>query len=503
MTGVFEAIGFGLAIASGIDLAIKLGKELSGRVSDLENADSLVQQLSEFGLEPEQKKLKSRLLRGRAVCNDPHVDNDIKETLDKTFVEMQRTIAAATDQLNATLADKGKKRYLFVQNKTRQALEASVHRLKLLSIEFRDTLMEVHTSETGHSATFLSSSTFQTEGTTGVKITDSVRLQHGNLAFQVGKVEARGGSFVLEEWQYNDRNKSTLEGDIRYLAELLSSAHHAGGILAVVGYTDNVDNGCFELVFAVPSGLEYGDTLQSLLRTTLKKPSLNVRISFCIQLAESVLHVHQLNLVHKNLSSANAIVMEPRRDPKRRSDDETRSIYLVSWKLARMASAATKKSGEVTWWKGIYLHPTRQMEVAQEKYNMGHDIYSLGVCMLEILMWRPLVDTVNGELVISNMFKDRAEALGVLEKNQKESRGPMTESQLCTADPKAVRKILIDLAETELPAAAGFKLSTLVLSCLSCLERGIAGVSFADTGKVETGMSFMTSVKSTLAQISV
>ena len=39
----------------------------------------------------------------------------------------------------------------------------------------------------------------------------------------------------------------------------------------------------------------------------------------------------------------------------------------------------------------IIHHPDRHLEDIEQKYSMYYDIYSLGVCMIEILLWKSLV----------------------------------------------------------------------------------------------------------------
>ena len=69
--------------------------------------------------------------------------------------------------------------------------------------------------------------------------------------------------------------------------------------------------------------------------------------------------------------------------------------------------------GEVVWPKRIYQHPERQGEYAEAKYETRHDIYCLGVCILEILLWRPfVVDAPTGaqgsQLKICDLFPQYA-----------------------------------------------------------------------------------------------
>ena len=497
MTGVFEAIGFGLAVAGGIDLTLTYGQKLSNRVSELKRSAELTQKLKSFNVEPERRLLGSRLRRGQAICNDPHGDPGIKEELDRTFVEMQQALRRALDAVEIVEKDPRHKRYIVLENKNRQVLDSAVADLKRHTEHYRDVILEVHMNERGASAAFLPSTVFQLEAdTAAIPVADGVRLQMGNLAYQVGKVSPRSGYFIVETWPYSAKAKTQLEGDIKYLAELLSATLYPGGILNVVGYVDDVDKECYELVFDVPGNLVYRKTLQSLLGEPAL--ALDVRVGICKQLAEAVLHIHQLTLVHKNFSTANTIVMQNTAAPSA-SDDR---VYLTNWRLARIASAATNKAGEGSWWKGIYLHPKRQVQLGKDKYNMGHDIYSLGVCMLEVLLSHSLVQFSNGNMEISAKFKARADALGFTDRNRAISPQGLSEPEIYTLDKHAVQDTLKSLANTDLPAAVGTQLTNLIVSCLSCLEGGFGGVSFAGND-VEVGMNFIHLIKSVLGQVSV
>ena len=43
------------------------------------------------------------------------------------------------------------------------------------------------------------------------------------------------------------------------------------------------------------------------------------------------------------------------------------------------------------WQKAIYRHPSRHGLHLQTNYSMQHDIYSLGVCLLELGLWRSFI----------------------------------------------------------------------------------------------------------------
>lgn len=80
--------------------------------------------------------------------------------------------------------------------------------------------------------------------------------------------------------------------------------------------------------------------------------------------------------------------------------------------MLRKASDLTSLRGEISWLKDIYRHPYRQGLQPQERYNIGHDIYSLGVCLLEIGLWESLKTTksdTNALLVDLNDAYDATE----------------------------------------------------------------------------------------------
>lgn len=103
--------------------------------------------------------------------------------------------------------------------------------------------------------------------------------------------------------------------------------------------------------------------------------------------------------------------------------------------------------------------------------TIKHDIYSLGVCILEILLWPSLIirsDLRNEDWpkATSDLFQRRAIELGDMPERY------FGDSRKMTSKPTVVRKIIMDLCRTELPACAGNKLAKVVMDCLCCLDGG-------------------------------
>ncbi|KAK4156074.1 hypothetical protein C8A00DRAFT_31126 [Chaetomidium leptoderma] len=69
------------------------------------------------------------------------------------------------------------------------------------------------------------------------------------------------------------------------------------------------------------------------------------------------------------------------------------NIYLSSWAWSQHRGDPVQ-ARQREWHDNLYMHPQQQASPPVAGFNMGHDIYSLGVCLLEIGLWRPLVEFI-------------------------------------------------------------------------------------------------------------
>jgi hypothetical protein len=108
-------------------------------------------------------------------------------------------------------------------------------------------------------------------------------------------------------------------------------------------------------------------------------------------------------------------------------------------------------------------HPTRQGSLPEMHYQMQHDIYSLGVVLLEIGLWSsfslPLVSHNSSSTTAPNplFFPDANLSYNSRSKNP---LGP----------PSRIKAHLESLAMTELPSRLGKRYTDIVLLCLRCLD---------------------------------
>lgn len=242
----------------------------------------------------------------------------------------------------------------------------------------------------------------------------SKRLPNSDIVIAEGnrslKHEHMRGMFILERKTAQD------EDDLRFLSARLSESGKDTGVLPLLGYRRPVyqEPGChnvFDLVFQLPSGYEYGSLANHLVSSPI--PDIVERLRLCHALSNAVANVHALELVHKAIRTRSILMLT---DVSAQGSDYC--IYLQDWSRIRELSGVTSLCGhDDNWSNRIYQHPNRQSTMVDEAYEPKHDIYSLGVCMLEILLWAPFVvekASVNGQVEydICQIFETRGLALG-------------------------------------------------------------------------------------------
>jgi serine/threonine protein kinase len=230
-------------------------------------------------------------------------------------------------------------------------------------------------------------------------------------------------------------------------------------------------------------------------------PALSHRVALCKQLARAVSDVHGIKLVHKSIRPRSILVVG-----QYQWERSSQSLVLTDWTLVREFEGASHWVGEDDWQRAIYQHPTRQGLQAESKYTIKHDIYSLGVCMLEMLLWQPFIVKSNPEAedspkAISEHFQRRAISLGA---DQGIPERYFGDSRTMTKKPAVVRRVMVDWCRTELPACAGNKLKQVVMDCLCCLDaNGGTGPEASEINDLESGLDYIGDVVVALNSVSV
>lgn len=254
-------------------------------------------------------------------------------------------------------------------------------------------------------------------------------------------------SIIIDPVEYQTSNMPGLPKDIRYLAQRLRNADplifqilNCAGVMKAKDTSRQTNN--FDFVLQVPKGMEKPKSLRELLVTSRQTYPLSDRINIANHLAKSISFVHVYGFVHKNIRPETILVF---------SDGQTElgSLFLTGFKTFRMVGEQSVRAGDNDWAKNIYRHPQRQGLHPEEDYRMLHDIYSLGVCLLEIGLWESLVQ-----------YKHTSGRLEMQPHKLLQKDGHNTSNMI------ASKASFIDLAENVLPAKMGKLYAQVVLTCL-------------------------------------
>lgn len=148
----------------------------------------------------------------------------------------------------------------------------------------------------------------------------------------------------------------------------------------------------FGFVFALPARIALRpqlrvSSLQELLRGDRDKSAvpyftLEQRFRLAAQLANSVAYLHFAGWLHRNLASENVICFHAENEL---NIDE---LFLSGFAFSRPDNPREVSEFDVNTTSNLYRHAQYQMPVPKHKFQRSYDIYSLGIILIEIGLWR-------------------------------------------------------------------------------------------------------------------
>lgn len=210
-------------------------------------------------------------------------------------------------------------------------------------------------------------------------IEDRVGIEPTNL--KLSKLKQSGQRVLLDTTTYPEgTDQRQAMNFVRGLARLLSLPEMLNlSLLRCLGILELDGNNTETLQYQYIFGLPPLDSPPSSLRAILAEPSpsLDVKVDLVKSLAKALTSLHAAEFVHKNIRPETIIVLE--------SAYKGKSVpFLVGFESLRLSEAHSSLISDLAWERNVYRHPSRQGLRPQEYYTMQHDIYSLGVCLLEI-----------------------------------------------------------------------------------------------------------------------
>jgi hypothetical protein len=316
--------------------------------------------------------------------------------------------------------------------------------------------------------------------------------------FQLGKLSVSGSEatkVIVEYHEYESMLKrddlepeevNELKEPIRNLAWLLQSTTFASKssdsldqpkiyALECLGFIDQPIEERSAFLYKLPaSESEDGASLTTLHafinavdsanKRPLMRPSLNDRFSMAHSLALTVSNVHASAWVHKNiwsrgillfLETSSGVSTAGLYEQRLSTPNPGNRIvsYLSDWGYARSVQQGTDMRSDFEVEPNLYRHPNRQGRPTHQ-FSRLHDIYALGVVLLEIGLWVTLSRLMEAKI-------KEAENSGRLPNRKK------------------VAEDLMGLAAQRLPKEMGVGYTNAVLACLKGDFRGTEGPTLA------------------------
>ncbi|KAH7235466.1 hypothetical protein BKA59DRAFT_425380 [Fusarium tricinctum] len=460
-------LGFGIAgLVGTVDACIKVGRFLVQAYKDYNQADIKVNELSvriqicwsrivsqleitkklESGMTEEQRDLQSRVLR------------ILQSKLDAAVVVISKP--------NGHAASKRTKALHFLN--LRESLESTVSELESWQRRFEPSWFEV--IKTGHSAIdgvlhdvarsrphdvdqparealrFRRAFNESQSVMLGEKILNTLKRSSIPFCKAEVAVEEKEGKYYIVDTISQDTVK--LKHARELATRLRDSNPFTFGTLKCKGIVRKQEESSLVFVFRVPDGYSRVQSCRELLLSGHVPDSLTKRLNIARQLATAVYFTHLYDFVHKNITPETILTLEPEKKAC-----EGTVICLVGFQLIRFADAQTNTL-KADRKDVIYQHPSRTGNTTV-KFVMQHDIYSLGVCLLEIGLWQSLVQYDNDN---NSHLSDMLKAGQV--------------------DSGTIKARLTHLSRTELRVTMGDVYSKVVETCLTCLDED--NVEFGD-----------------------
>ncbi|KAH8649305.1 hypothetical protein BX600DRAFT_419453 [Xylariales sp. PMI_506] len=224
---------------------------------------------------------------------------------------------------------------------------------------------------------------------------------------------------------------------------------------------------------APPTSTSAVSLRQLLIRQEPVSASAIMRVAN--QLVRSVSYVHSCDIVYKNIRPDSILVFC---DNTSSASLSLGPSYLLGFNQFRFSPIQSMLLGDVAWERNLYRHPQRQGVMVEISYTMQHDIYSLGVCLLEIGLWRSFVwypglqtsiKPVPGVILGLNLCDENFTVVNL-------------------KDSVLINDHLIGLAKKELPPRLGDIYTDIVVACLTCLDDDSEAFGSSQDLKDEDGL---------------
>ncbi|KAK3326819.1 hypothetical protein B0H66DRAFT_169662 [Apodospora peruviana] len=291
----------------------------------------------------------------------------------------------------------------------------------------------------------------------GTSDTSTEALQFDESKLTDGIRDVLGGRFGITRWQgrtalveyrkyapespvpvvLDDRTKEIVDRLAKVLHQPKETIFRMPNCL---GWTSQTQANRVAFLFAVPDGAKPSPiSLLDILTSAPSTPPLGFRFMLALRLANCISQLQLVKWVHESFRSENILFFPRASESKGHSADEDETLDLTEpWVLgfenSRPDPFFSAGHPDTCPERDVYRHPSRQQTPTQH-FNKIHDIYALGVVLLEIGLWQEALSLEKGRFA-----KIR--------------------------DPLTIKKQLVKQAEKRLASKMGEKYKEVVLRCL-------------------------------------
>lgn len=477
-------IAFGtLAVPGTLRSIWKIGKFTLDRIEAFRKAPQYLQELKQFGYDIHKEQLREEFEVVAFLLNetsDPTLISISKShitRLESSLEEAQRILEKVIDRT-------GNVNRLYFSSGGEKKLKEVSRRISTWQLEFSTFIALIDIKRrTRPLERLLSWQTFQTitnaDSTNCTPMNGAPHISLARAEFKTAN-KSQEISVMIECPSLRDfgdsepSETSDLVTVAEYLAHRLISSNATAGMLPCLGYRVKPH---VELIFQIPPGLGRPQSLNDVVTATAMSRSHAdeqfriQRQQLARQLSEAVYSVHNAQLVHKNIRPETIVVLDSVVENVNVKEDDLKLglPFLTNWNLLRDKEDPSSRTGDDDWLRDIYRHPERQGLQLERRYNINHDIYSLGVCLLVIGLWEPLISREDGTARLCKLYTKTAFRLDLVDP------GASNLSDILKK-PAMVRQVLLGLTEQELTLRMNKDFVGVVEFCLKCLEkRNIAG----------------------------
>ena len=315
------------------------------------------------------RRLSAALSQSIDTANNQNTNKDA-DTAQKSYEEIEQGVTAVTDALETSLLLQNEPELDFATEDILRKIRsgnAAVLRQDLLEEKFtiggsiRHTRGEIDLPDTEH------------------------RFRCGRLARTPVLVEA----FMYQPDPRTAEPFMQTALQVAKMSALLSRPKEPFyRILHCRGFVEETLKNQIGLIFDVPDqySIQQGPVLLSELYThpNFRRVALEDRLHVALEIGRAIEHLHRLRWFHKELRSNNIFFLRDRDDPDR---IVIHSPWLCGFEYARNFDEGTLLDEDYELQHNLYRHPERWGKPLKA-FTRAHDMYGLGVILLEIFFWQ-------------------------------------------------------------------------------------------------------------------